>query len=49
MTNYVSEDTARAVKQLRKERELKKIEARRKIEELKDEKEFRRQCSTYED
>ena len=42
MTDYVSEDMARTVKQLRKERELKKIVNRRKIEELREKKEFDR-------
>ena len=48
MTGYVSEDMARTVKQLRKERELKKIENRRRIEELREKKEFDR-LYNYED
>ena len=48
MTDYVSEDMARTVKQLRKERELKKIAHRRKIEELREKEEFDR-LYNYED
>ena len=48
MTDYVSEDMARTVKQLRKERELKKIAHRLKIEELREKKEFD-QLYNYED
>lgn len=48
MTDYVSEDMARTVKQLRKERELKKIVNKRKIEELREKKEFDR-LYNYED
>ena len=48
MTDYVSEDMARTVKQLCIERELKKIANRRKIEELREKKEFDR-LYNYED
>lgn len=48
MEAYVTEDQAKTLKQIRQERERKKIETRRRIEELREEKEFNRHYN-YED